>query len=873
MTGSEIRKQFIDFFKTKSHLEVRSAPVIPFDDPTLLFTNAGMNQFKDIFLGKKKALNRRVVNSQKCIRAGGKHNDLEEVGLDGYHHTFFEMLGNWSFDDYYKKEAIIWAWELLTQVWKIDPQKLYATVHHTDQEAFQLWEQETDIEKSHIEYHGDKDNFWEMGDIGPCGPCSEIHIDYGEDFCNLKDVPGHQCRVNGDCHRFFELWNLVFIQFYRDEQGDLHPLDKKYVDTGAGFERLCQVLQNKKSNYDTDLFQPIMEGITAITGKEYKTSDGQRSTKGIEHRVISDHIRTLCIALADGGYPSNEGRGYVLRRILRRAARFGRLLGVKKPFLYRLTDNVILTLGETYPELKEKDVYIKTIIKAEEERFNQTLDKGLEKFAEISDSAKDNTIHGQDIFHLYDTFGFPPDLTELLAREKNMRVERAGFDEEMDKQRELARDSSSFKMKNEEDNWVNYSPESDTEFVGYTKITSDSRILKYTLFPDASIKIILDKTPFYHESGGQVADRGKLYNKDTQIEITNVRKEKDLIVHYGKIIKGEIIDQPFTAEINTEHRMNVQRNHTATHLLHSALREIFGPHIQQKGSLVATDHLRFDFAHFKALDDREIEMVENLINRKIRECIPLKVEFKQYEEVRKEGAIALFGEKYEDTVRAVKIGNYSHELCGGTHLNYTGEIGLFKITSESASASGIRRIVAITGSYAEAYVQKMEKDLKYLAAILNVPLVQLTDRVIKLTEENRGLFKELESFRQKSAGSGLDRIIENTHHVKGINIVSGKVEVSNSSAMRNLGDTLKEKLKSGIGVLGAEIDEKASFLVIVSPDLIEKIKAGDIAGELAQLVGGKGGGRPDMAMSGGKEMQNLSSALQKVDQIVEKLID
>ena len=872
MTGSEIRKQFIEFFKFKDHIEVRSAPVIPIEDPTLLFTNAGMNQFKEIFLGKKEIQHKRIVNSQKCIRAGGKHNDLEEVGLDGYHHTFFEMLGNWSFGDYYKREAITWAWELLTEVWKIPAEKLYATVHHTDQEAFQIWQNETNIDKSHIEYHGDKDNFWEMGDTGPCGPCSEIHIDFGAAYCHLQDDPNHRCRVNGDCHRFFELWNLVFIQFYRDERGVLNPLERQYVDTGAGFERICRVLQNKKSNYDTDVFQPIIQGITSLSGKEYAVDDENEPYRGIEHRVIADHIRTLCIALADGGYPSNEGRGYVLRRILRRAARFGRLLGMKKPFLYLLTEAVQKTLGDTYPELREKDAYIKTIIKAEEERFNLTLDKGLEKFDEICRSLSDDTIPGKDIFVLYDTYGFPPDLTELLARERSLQVDLDGFTLEMEKQRELARESSSFKMKNEEEKWLELSPGKETEFTGYQTNETESRILRYAPNAEGICKIVLDKTPFYHESGGQVADIGKLCNQNSEIEIRDVKKEHQHIVHYGKIIKGEITDQPYRAEIDPEYRLNIQRNHTATHLLHSALREIFGPHIQQKGSLVAADHLRFDFSHFKGLSEREIELVEELINRKVRECIPLQVEYKDYEEAKKGGAIALFGEKYEERVRAVKIGDYSHELCGGTHLKYTGEIGLFKITSESASASGIRRIVAITGSFAEDHIRQREKDLSYLAGILNVPLVQLTDKVIKLSEENKRLLKEQESWQQRSAGSDLDKLLQTPFDIEGIRVVVGQVETVNSSALRNLGDSLKEKMKSGIGVLGAAIDDKASFLVIVTPDLISKIKAGEIAAALAQLVGGKGGGRPDMAMAGGKELPKLAQALQEVANIVKGIV-
>lgn len=916
MTGNEIRREFIEFFKTKNHEEVRSAPVIPYEDPTLLFTNAGMNQFKDIFLGMKQAEHKRVVNSQKCIRAGGKHNDLEEVGLDGFHHTFFEMLGNWSFGDYYKQEAITWAWELLTERWKIPAAKLFATVHHTDEEAFGIWQEFTSIDKTHIEYHGDKDNFWEMGETGPCGPCSEIHIDLGEPACNLKGHKDHKCKVNGDCHRFIELWNLVFIQFYRDTEGNLNPLKNQFVDTGAGFERLCRVLQGKDNNYETDLFIPIIEGITELSGKEYQSAEiccrecseptepgndlAIENDQGLEHRVIADHIRTLCIALADGGYPSNEGRGYVLRRILRRAARYGRRIGMKKPFLHLLTDKVVLTLGDSYPELREKDVYIKSVIKMEEERFNLTLDKGLEKFSEIIKDLEGETIPGRDVFVLYDTYGFPPDLTELLARENNLRLDYDDFLKEMEKQRKTAREGSSFKMSHYDEDWTVLSSETKSEFVGYQSVETECRIIKYaeisnnqktegvgskqqreenegskkTSGENQLVKIILNRTPFYPESGGQVADQGRIHNKETEIRVFDVKRENDLIVHYGELIKGGITGDKYQAEIDPAYRMNIERNHTATHLLHSALREVFGQHIQQKGSLVAADHLRFDFTHFKALDEREIEMVEKLVNSKIRECLPLQVEYKKFTEAKKGGAIALFGEKYEETVRSVKIGEYSYELCGGTHLGCTGEIGLFKIISETASASGIRRITAITGSFAEEYVRRIEKDVSYIAGILNVPLTQLTDRVIKMSEENKALLKEVAKFKQKTAGGDLDSVLKNGVHIteEKIRVVSGKVAAPNSAVMRNLGDILKTKLGSGIGVLGAVIEEKASIVVVVTSDLTKRIKAGDIAAEIAPIVGGKGGGRPDMAMAGGKDAEKLSIALAEVEKIILRLL-
>lgn len=888
MKSSDIRREFIDFFLSKGHVEVKSSPVIPIDDPTLLFINAGMNQFKDIFLGKTKPKQARVVNSQKCIRAGGKHNDLDEVGKDGLHHTFFEMLGNWSFGDYYKKEAIIWAWELLTGRWKIDKTKLYATVHHTDKEAYQIWQKETDINKDHIEYHGDKDNFWEMGETGPCGPCSEIHIDLGEDFCDYKGKKKHTCKVNGDCSRYIELWNLVFIQYNRDEKGELESLGNHYIDTGAGFERLCMVLQQKRSNYETDLFVPIIEKIKQIVAEQGEATDEE----SVPYLVIADHIRTLCIAIADGGYPSNEGRGYVLRRILRRAARYGRLLGLSKPFLYMLVDSVAAVLGDVYPEIKEKRAYLQTIIRAEEDRFNLTLDKGLVKFNEILAGTKGNTIKGKDVFLLYDTFGFPPDLTAILAEESGKEIDEKGFHVEMEKQREMARDASSFRMEKEDDSeWVTLLENVETEFVGYQNHQTECRIVKYLPLsgekkgftqPSHHFKFVLDKTVFYAESGGQIADKGYLMNENVRIEIYDVKNENGLIVHYGRFIAGDketgkeaeqsLVggkDAIYTAIIDSEYRLAVERNHTATHLLHAALREVLGEHVQQKGSLVAANHLRFDFSHFHAVTKREWNIIEDLVNRRVKEAIPLSVGFTDFETAKEEGAIALFGEKYEDEVRVVAIGDCSLELCGGTHLRNTGETGLFKITSESAVAAGIRRIEAVTGSFAEEYVRKIEEEIYDIAEKLNVPVKQVTDKVAKLLEENSKMNKELQSLKLKSAGDVLDEFLANKIYVDGIAVVKGIVKVSDNNALRNVGDSLRQKMKSGVGVLAGIIGDKVALLVIVSDDLKGKLKAGKIAGQIAAIVGGKGGGRDDMAMAGGKNPSKLPEAMEQVERIVQ----
>ncbi|NQV17825.1 MAG: alanine--tRNA ligase [Armatimonadetes bacterium] len=1007
LSSNEIRKQFIDFFEKKKHKAVPSAPVIPIDDPTLLFTNAGMNQFKNIFLGQKKPEYLRVVNSQKCIRAGGKHNDLEEVGKDGYHHTFFEMLGNWSFGDYYKKEAITWAWELLTEIWKMPKDKLYATVHKTDEEAYELWKTETDINPDHIEYHEDKDNFWEMGATGPCGPCSEIHMDRGEEFCNLKHLENHKCKVNGDCHRFFELWNLVFIQYNRGKDGKLTPLANKFVDTGAGFERIVQVLQNKKSNYDTDLFQPIIQKISEMSEIEYFADD-----RGTSHRVISDHIRALTFALADGGMPSNEGRGYVLRRILRRAARHGRLLHLKKPFLYILVDTVVELMSHHYSELKERQAHIKLVIKTEEERFNLTLDNGISKFEEIkhnqleiisdflsrkdtlnwmkqleklrenyanneaikqmtklidnfansevmkqmkesmiqakklsevyanndtikqmtklaenftnsefmkqmkesvtqtkklseiyvnSDAikqmkkladdfanseimeqmkesmiqakklSKSLTIPGSNAFQLYDTFGFPLDLTKIMAEEKGLEVDVEGFQKEMEKQKIRGRESKNFDMKTSKISQLGLSTSIKTRFVGYQQHSIKTRIVKHYVDEEKKVVIVLEETPFYAESGGQVADIGEISNDGFKVKITEVQKENDVYFHFGKLVSGVINSEDVFAEIDKENRKNIAGNHTATHLLHKALREILGKHVQQKGSFVSPDHLRFDFTHFQQVSQRELVLIERIVNNKIRECIPLKIEIKEIKEARKEGAIALFGEKYDEKVRVVSIGDYSKELCGGTHLNFTGEIGFFKMTSESSIAAGIRRIEAITGFAAEKYVKILEDEIDEIGRFLNTPQFKIMEKMKKIISENKELHLKIRGFRIKSSGSKMDELIKQAPIINDIKVAAAKIKVSNPNEMRQIGDQLRDKLKSGIGVLIAETNGKVGILAIVTKDLTNKYHAGKIAGKIAEIVGGKGGGRPDMAMAGGKDVSKIDEAIKKVKEIIKEI--
>ncbi len=862
LKSSEIRQQFIDFFLKKQHTFIKSSPVIPQDDPTLLFINAGMNQFKSIFLGLEEAKASRAVNSQKCIRAGGKHNDLDEVGKDGYHHTFFEMLGNWSFGDYYKKEAITWAWELITEVWKMDKSKLYATVHHTDEEAFNLWKECTDIDPSHISYHGDKDNFWEMGETGPCGPCSELHYDRGTDFCGVEG--DHNCEVNGDCHRYMEIWNLVFMQYFRNEDRSLTPLKMKHVDTGSGFERICQLLQGKDSNYHTDLFMPIIDKISELSGHEYQPKSS------VSHRVIADHIRCLTFALADGGMPSNEGRGYVLRRILRRAARFGRLIDLKDPFLYKLVDTVIEVMGQHYLELKEKRDYIVMVIKSEEERFNQTLDTGLDKFSEICKTLEGDTIPGASAFLLYDTFGFPVDLTSILAEERGLKVDMDGFNSEMEAQKERARSSSKFKLDIDETGWTILDDSIDTEFIGYSALETKANILRYSIDEKQIVKLVLDKTPFYAESGGQVGDKGIIKNDVFEIAVFDTKKVNGMWVHIGKLQRGEIEGKEVTASVRESSRRMTAAHHTATHLIHSALRQVLGSHVQQKGSMVSPDGLRFDFTHFNGLSKQEIEQVEDIVNAEILKNSNVNTEVKSLDQAREEGATALFGEKYGDSVRVVTVADFSKELCGGTHVASTGQIGSFKILSESSSASGIRRIEAITGAKVLELLRNREEKIANIAELINANEKNLTDKVEKLIQENKDLQKELESMKAQQASGALTELLNTAKVIRDVKLVIGQIEIANPNEMRTIGDQLKDKLGSGIGILLAEVNGKVSVLTVVTKDLTKQFHAGKIVGKIAEIVGGKGGGRPDSAMAGGKDVSKIAQALKEAERIVEE---
>ena len=857
MTSSEIRQQFLDFFKSKQHRIVPSSPVVPFDDPTLLFTNAGMNQFKDVFLGTGSRQYSRAADTQKCIRVSGKHNDLEEVGHDTYHHTFFEMLGNWSFGDYYKAEAIEWGWELLTEVWKLPKERLWATVFRDDDEAMELWKTKTDIDPSHILKFDEKDNFWEMGETGPCGPCSEIHINLSDDYDNPK-------YVNAGTPDCIEIWNLVFIQYNRDETGKLHELPSKHIDTGMGFERVCAVLQKKNSNYDTDVFMPIINEISKVSGIKYEKEEDQ-----IAMRVIADHIRTLTFAIADGAVPGNDGRGYVLRRILRRAARYGRKLNLKKPFLFELVDVLVKTMSSVFPEIKEKKDYVKKIIHAEEDSFNATLDRGIELFDEVvKDLTKTHqkVISGDDVFKLYDTFGFPVDLTNVMAQEKGFSIDEKGFNELMDLQRQRGREASKEKFASvnislNDLNSFELVGDKKSEFIGYDELKSNSKIIGHKK-ENGNDLIILNKTPFYVEAGGQIDDLGNLVIDKTPLNVIDVTKVDNNTIHVIENEKQKIIKpgEEVFAEVDEKRRWDIMRNHTATHFLHAAMRKILGTHVHQAGSYVGPDRLRFDFTHFAKLSDTEIKEIESLVNEKLMENIQLQHHRNvPFDEAKKMGALMFFGDKYGDKVNVVQFGDFSMEFCGGTHVKNSSQIGLFKIISESSIASGVRRIEAVTGLGIENYIYSQIDHLK-----------KSEDKIAELLEEKKKLDKEINELKLQSKLGQLDSVIKNPIDVNGIKVYKSKVDAETMDELKSFGDEIRNKIKNGIGVLISTIDNKVGIVCVVSDDLIKekKLSAGKIVGELAKLVGGGGGGRPHLATAGGKDVSAIPIALEKVEEVI-----
>jgi alanyl-tRNA synthetase len=904
LSAEQIRSGFIDFFKDKGHEFVPSSPIVPIGDETLLFANAGMNQFKDIFLGLASPEYGRAVNSQKCLRVSGKHNDLEEVGKDTYHHTFFEMLGNWSFDDYFKAEAIEWAWELLTKDWGIAPDSLWATVFAghkgeglpRDDEAAGLWTKVTPIPAERVLAFGKKDNFWEMGDIGPCGPCSEIHIDLGPDTCDKKGVPGHKCAVNAGCSRFIELWNLVFIQYNRTDGGKLLELEAKYVDTGAGLERIAAVLQKKKSNYDTDLFMPVVEGISDITGHKYTSELNNNIDNAF--RVISDHIRAVTFAITDGATPSNEGRGYVIRRILRRASRFGRELGMHEPFIYKLVPVVVDCLSDAFGEIKDRADYVSTVIESEEESFGRTLDRGIEIFnsaAKRAQKSKDKIISGEDAFQLYDTYGFPLDLTELMAEERSLKVDTAKFNELMEAQRQRARAAQ--KSTSLISVLADTKLPTTEDLHKYTKDSCDSKIVGFVdekgfrnegnIEVDGEAGIVLDRTCFYAEAGGQVGDCGIIESGKAQFIVENTVRIADCVVHRGKVAEGSFTVGQTAKAIVSKDRDSIKKNHTATHLLQWALQMVCGKSVAQQGSLVGPDYLRFDFTCPKALTGEQIKKVEDLVRGKIAEDLPLTCLVMPRAEAEKLGAMALFGEKYGSEVRVVAIGAanekligeaFSREFCGGTHCDNTGQIGGFKIIREESISAGVRRITALTGSGLTKYLEDRGEIVDRLSVMLKTSADELVDRVGRLIKENKKLAKKLKSGAGQSgsdAKAEAKKLLEECEKINGTSVIIGRLSTTSVEQAREAIDMLKKKAKSAAVVLGFDDEGKVTLLAGLTDDLIKKgLKAGDLVREIAPIVDGGGGGRPQMAQAGGTKPEKIKDALDKAGELIkEKLGD
>ena len=886
-SSAEIRSSFIKFFEGKGHTFVPSSPVMPVGDDTLLFANAGMNQFKDVFLGTGSRNYTRAVNSQKCIRAGGKHNDLEDVGTDTYHHTFFEMLGNWSFGDYFKAESIDWAWELLTGVWKIDASRLHATYFQgdsndglaPDDDAKKFWSKY--LPEDRIHKGNKKDNFWEMGETGPCGPCSEIHYDGTDDKSGGK-------LVNAGSPDVIEIWNLVFIQFNRDATGKLTPLPAKHVDTGMGLERITRVLQNRTSNYDTDVFGAIIGATEKLAGKKYTAKLEDKTD--IAFRVIADHLRTLVFAITDGGVVSNEGRGYVLRRILRRAARFGRTLGMREPFMYKLVDVVVETMGQAFGELKERTELVKTVIKSEEESFGRTLDRGLEIFAAAADKAvKTGVISGADAFELYDTFGFPLDLTALMAREKNLKVDTAGFEDLMNQQRQRARAAQ--KATNFASFVTDEKLPATDDAAKYTNDKITAKVLGWidekgwhtqgNIANEAAI--VLDKTCFYAESGGQTGDSGTLTAAGGTFAVEATEKIADCIIHRGKLEKGTVkVGDAIEAFVNAARR-ETKKNHTATHLLQWALQKVCGRNIAQQGSLVCPGYLRFDFTSPKALTNEQTKEVEKLVNEQISHSVPICCLTLPIEKAKKLGAMALFGEKYGKTVRVIAVGAenennladaFSKEFCGGTHVANTGVIGGFKIIREESVSAGVRRITALTGKGLIEYYNKMGGIVENLGQLLKVPAEQICQRVEKILDDNKNLAKQLKTASKQSGADVMSKakqLLESCEKIGETSIIVSSLESAAIDEARQAVDMLKTKAGSAAVVFGFAEGDKVVLLAGVSDDLIKKgLKAGDIVKEIAPIVDGGGGGKPQLAQAGGKSPKNLPQALARATEYIKE---
>jgi alanyl-tRNA synthetase len=868
---NEIRKSFLDFFESKGHYVGKSYSLVPEKDKSLLLINAGMAPLKDFFMGNEVPPNNRMATCQKCIRTG----DIENVGITSRHATFFEMLGNFSFGDYFKTETITWGWEFVTEVLKMPLDKLWVTVYLDDDEAYDIWAKEIGVSEDRIVRLGKEDNFWEIGQ-GPCGPCSEIYYDRGEKYgCDNPD-----CKPGCECDRFVEFWNHVFTQFNKDEKGNYNPLENPNIDTGMGLERVACLMQNVESIFEIDTIKYILDHVCELTGKTY----GDNDKETISLRIITDHIRAVSFMVGDGILPNNEGRGYVLRRLLRRAARHGKLMGVKDGFLYKLVDSVIKVSGEAYPVLVEKESYIKKVIKNEEDRFQQTIDQGLDilnNYLEVLKAKGKNEVSGEMAFKLYDTYGFPIDLTSEIAEEKGFSIDMDKFEKEMESQRERARNA---RGNGDELGWEDsvlssIDSSKTSKFVGYTDLDSTVKIMNIVVNHELAeeavageeVVLILDKTPFYAESGGQTGDRGTLASKGAKVEITNTTKGNNgLFLHHGKVVEGTVeVSSEYQASVYNDIRMDIARNHTATHLLHKALKLVVGDHVNQAGSLVEKDRLRFDFTHFEGLTSEEILKVESIVNDSVFRSLSVDVEEMKIEDAKKKGATALFGEKYSDNVRVVTVGDFSIELCGGTHLANTSQVGMFKIVSEAGVASGVRRIEAITGRYVYDYMLENDKKINNVATLLKTKKSDIEKRIQVLNDDLRNLGKELDAIKREQASGELDSLLDNIKKIGKFNLVSGKFQGMDMNTLREMGDKLKDKVEDSVVVLSCYDDSKVNFIVMASENAVKNgAHSGNLIREVAKVAGGGGGGRPNMAQAGGKDPNKVDDALLKAEEIL-----
>ncbi len=900
-SGDKVRQTFLDFFKDRGHTVVPSASLVPQDDPTLLFTNAGMNQFKDVFLNTGTRPYTRATNTQKCMRVAGKHNDLEDVGRDGTHHTLFEMLGNWSFGDYYKREAIAWAWEILTDVYGLDPDRLWATIFEDDsgdlgldEEADTYWRTETTINHDHIVRFGRKDNFWEMGDTGPCGPDSEIHYDRGADACDKQNVPGHVCEVNGDCARYTEIWNLVFIQYNRHSETDLVPLPAQHVDTGLGFDRLVAILQNKTSNYRTDNFWPLIELTQKLAGQ----IDDEREANIIAYRVIADHIRAITFLIGDGVMPANDGRGYVLRMVLRRAVRFGRTIGFDEPFLVPLAELVIQRLGHVFPELPSREDFIKTTILSEEKRFLRTLDQGLSRLDEIITGvqrAGKTEIPGDQAFFLHDTLGLPFEVTRDIVVEQGLTVDEDGYREAREEQRARGRAAGTFQMETDTRaqlypvlrEWIRErAPGSVLTYDPYSSMAVDTQIAAMlcgdeiidTAEAGDTVEIVLNDTCFYVESGGQVSDTGSISGPGWTVDVTDThRPVEGLVIHIGQVNAGTPkVGDTVTAAVDRERRWDIQRNHTATHLLHHALRDVLGSHVQQAGSVVAPDRLRFDFNNDTPMTVEERVEIERITTQAILANYEVSARQENYRDALAGGVIALFEEKYGDVVRVLRVGDaetpFSQELCGGTHVSRTGDIGPFMILSESGIGAGIRRIEATTGRGALQAMQAMRERQETTAALLNSPVAEVPEHVGRLQDELKAAQKEIEQITRKLARADFQALLSKVEEIDGVTVLAAQVDAPDADTLREMADWFRDKVKGGVVVLGTAASGRPLLIAATTKELVKArgVHAGNLVRELAKMVGGGGGGRPDMAQAGGRDVDKLPAAIAKVHDLLKE---